>query len=154
MSKFHRFLLGYKEERGLKVLNSFQDLSSGPYRNYASDIVHKYISCLNKSLISRSAAELHEEYESSLGDENLRPFHLEAIAMGAAISDNFLPAIVPIVKRDFLEKLIEVFGKSYEEMILLGWSWYVEVPNFNLYSLVAISSRSSMVNQDIMVSER
>ena len=138
MSKFHRFLLGYKEERGLTVLNSFKDLSSGPYRNYASDIVHKYIGSLNRSLISRSAAELHQEYEDSLDGENLKPFHLEAIAMGAAISDNFLPAIVPLVKRDFLDKLIEVFGKSYEEMILLGAGrGMAEVPNFNLYSLVA-----------------
>ena len=32
MGKLHRFLLGYQEQRGVKVLNSFTDLSDGPYR--------------------------------------------------------------------------------------------------------------------------
>ncbi|MEE2925089.1 MAG: DUF1702 family protein [bacterium] len=138
MGKLHRFLLGYQEQRGVKVLNSFTDLSDGPYRSFASDIVNTYISSLNKALISRSAGELHREYDEKLGQKELRPFQVEAIAMAAAISDNFLPGIVPLVKRDFLDKLIEVFGSSYEEMILLGAGrGMAEIPNFNLYSIVA-----------------
>lgn len=138
MGKLHRFLLGYQEHRGIKVLNSFTDLSTGPYQNYATEIVNTYISSLNKALISRSAEELHQNHEKHPCEESFRPFQLEAIAMGAAISDNFLPSVVPFVKRNFLDQLIEVFGKSYEEMILLGAGrGMAEVPNFNLYSLVA-----------------
>ena len=65
MGKLHRFLLGYKEDRGVNVLNSFSDLSKGPYRDYAAEIVFTYISSLNKALISRSAAELHREYQEN-----------------------------------------------------------------------------------------
>ena len=133
MGKLHRFLLGYQEQRGIKVLNSFADLSTGPYQNYASEIVNTYISSLNKALISRSAEELYRDHEEHPCEDSFRPFQLEAIAMAAAISDNFLPSVVPFVKRDFLDQLIKVFGKSYGEMILLGAGrGMAEVPNFNV----------------------
>ena len=138
MGKLHRFLLGYKEDRGVKVLNSFSDLSEGPYRDYAAEIVFTYINSLNRALISRSAAELHREYNENQAQKDLMPFQLEASAMAAAISDNYLPSVVPLVKRDFLDKLIEVFGNSYREMILLGAGrGMAEIPNFNLHSIVA-----------------
>tara|TARA_Y100000589_G_scaffold249569_1_gene237640 strand:+ start:383 stop:1438 length:1056 start_codon:yes stop_codon:yes gene_type:complete len=138
MGKLHRFLLGYKENRGVDIMHSFPDLSKGQYREYAAEIVFTYINSLNKALISRSAAELHREFTENQIQDDLLPFQLEALAMGAAISDNFLPAIVPFVKRDFLDKLIEVFGKTYLEMILLGAGrGMAEIPNFNLHAVVA-----------------
>lgn len=137
MGKIHRTLLGYSNKRGLAVLHSFKDLESEDYRRQSTEIVNFSISTMNHALSCRSAEQLKSEYEELNFASELRPFYLEGIGMAAAISDNYLPKIVPFVKRNFLESLLETFDRKYHELILFGAGrGMAEVPDFNLYRLV------------------
>lgn len=129
--------MGYKESRGLNVLYSFKDLSNKNYRDYSSRIVDTNIRGLNKALLLRCSKQLREAFEEMNPHPELQPFFLEGIGMAAAISDNFMPRFIPLLKRDLLSDLLQDFGSGHQEFILRGAGrGLAEIPPFNLYSIV------------------
>lgn len=129
--------MGYKESRGLNVLYSFKDLSNENYRDLSSRIVDINIRSLNQALLLRCSKQLREAFNELSPNPELQPFFLEGIGMAAAISDNFMPRVVPFFKRNFLDNLLTDFDLGHRELILRGAGrGLAEVPPFNLYTMV------------------